>query len=58
MDEEVFSKYLPKPTIINWAEQVEAGKVKDADRKIVPPGHYRLTQEQHAFLTGEILSFK
>jgi hypothetical protein len=55
--EDVFSHQLSKTTIISWAEQIKAGEVKDFDGKVIPPGNYRLTQEQHSFLTGEIFSF-
>ena len=44
---------LNKTSIISWAEQVQAGQVKD----MPAPGNYRLTQEQHSFLTGQIQGF-
>ena len=57
VNEDVFSHSLSKETIIRWAEQVKAGEVRDDEGKIVPPGNYRLTHQQHAFLVGDILSF-
>jgi hypothetical protein len=44
--EDVFYHSLSKTTIIDWAEQVKAQGDK-----------YLLTQPQHAFLIGEILTF-
>lgn len=46
VNEDVFSHSLNKVTIIGWAEQVKA-----------QGDHYKLTQPQHAFLIGEIVSF-
>jgi hypothetical protein len=57
LDEEIFSKYLGKEKIIAWAEQVKVGEIKGPDGKDIIPSKYRLTQEQHAFLIGEILTF-
>ena len=48
---DVFTRSLSKTTIISWAQQIkDATKDELGDR-------YQLTQPQHAFLIGEILSF-
>jgi hypothetical protein len=57
VDTDVFQKGISRQNIIAWAEQIKDGEVKNEDGKIVPPGNYRLTRDQHAFLTGEILSY-
>ena len=44
---------LSSATIIGWAGQIQEGQVKD----MPAPGNYRLTQQQQAFLIGEILVF-
>lgn len=57
VDTDVFQKGLSRQTIITWADQIKNGEVKEESGKIIPPGTYRLTRDQHAFLTGEILNF-
>ena len=49
---DVFDK-LSKSSVISWAEQVQAGQVRD----MPAPGNYRLNQQQQAFLIGEIQGF-
>jgi hypothetical protein len=44
---------LSSATIIDWAGQVQEGQVRD----MPAPGTYRLTQQQQAFLIGEIKAF-
>jgi len=51
MNEEAFSHALSKATIIAWAEQVKEQTVQELGDV------YQLTQQQHAFLIGEIFSF-
>ena len=48
---DVFSRSLSKQTIIGWAQQIKDQTVKELGDQ------YQLTQKQHAFLVGEVLTF-
>jgi len=48
---DVFTHSLSKATIIAWAQQIKDSSDKELGDL------YQLTQPQHAFLIGEILSF-
>ena len=48
---DVFSHSLSKATIIAWAQQIKDATIEDLG------DCYQLTQQQHAFLIGEILGF-
>ena len=49
---DIFSS-LSKPSTIAWAERVQAGQKKD----VPAPCTYLLSQQEHAFLIGEIKGF-
>ena len=48
---DVFLHSLSKETIISWGQQIKDATVEDLGDV------YQLTQPQHAFLIGEVLSF-
>jgi len=51
VDDEIFIKSLSKKSIIEWAQQIVDQTVNELG------DNYKLTQPQHAFLIGEMVTF-